>query len=439
MLDQRIYTGQAIILTALESEYMAVRAHLNNLREEIYKGTIYERGNFSASQWQWDVGVVQIGSGNTSAGIEAERAITYFNPQVTFFVGVAGGIKDVKIGDVVAATKVYGYESGKVQNATFYVRPDVGESSHRLVQRARAEARKGNWRRRIIGGFPTSEVAPDVLIGAIAAGEKVIADNRSDTFSFLKTHYNDTLVVEMEGRGFLNAAHSNETVQALVIRGVSDLLQNKEIAEASGSQQLASRHASAFAFEILAQLDTSFTQQHTISYASNAQSSKDSQVLPHAQKNAQPFEIFFSYAREDEKLVKRLQDQLSILKRQQIITDWHAGKIVPGQEPTAEIIKHLHSAHIVLLIISPAFTASEQHAIETMLAMERHAHKEAIVIPIMLRPTATWSDESFSKLQALPRGGKAITEWVNLDLAFAQVAKEIANVVENLPINLDSI
>src|SRR6185369_15611873 len=141
---------RAVILTALQVEFNAVRAHLTDIREEVHKGTVYERGIFSGNGRMWKVGIVEVGAGNAGVAFEAERAITRFEPNVVLFVGIAGGVKDVKVGDVVAATKVYGYESGKAERA-FKSRADVGNSSYRMEQRAKAEARKDDWKSRILG------------------------------------------------------------------------------------------------------------------------------------------------------------------------------------------------------------------------------------------------------------------------------------------------
>jgi nucleoside phosphorylase len=242
---------RAVILTALPVEYMAVRTHLADLREEMHpQGTIYERGKFVANATSWEVGIVEVGAGNASAGVEAERAIAYFNPSVILFVGVAGGIKDVAIGDVVAATKVYGYESGKAKQK-FQPRPDVGLSTYSLIQRARAESKKSDWLQRLTSA---PESTPRVFVAPIAAGEKVIASSKSHVFKFIQLNYGDAVAVEMEGRGLLQAAHANHQVSALVIRGISDLIDGKSEADAGGSQEMAARNASAFAFEILAKL-----------------------------------------------------------------------------------------------------------------------------------------------------------------------------------------
>jgi nucleoside phosphorylase len=244
---------RAVILTALGVEYQAVRSHLTNLVEEVHpKGTIYEKGRFEVGEQSWEVGIAEIGAGNHTAAAEAERAISHFNPSVALFVGVAGGVKDVAIGDVVAATKVYGYESGKAEE-TFLARPDVGESSYSMIQRARAVKRSAEWIDRIEGD--QMESAPRSFIGAVAAGEKVIAETKSDLYRFIRTQYNDTLAVEMEGRGFLAAAHANHPVKALIVRGISDLINNKSDIDDAVRQKIAARHASAFAFEVLAKLE----------------------------------------------------------------------------------------------------------------------------------------------------------------------------------------
>ena len=239
----------AVILTAIRIEYMAVRAHLSDLSEDIHsQGTIYERGKFSINAQNWEVGIVETGAGNSPAAIEAERAIAHFKPDVILFVGVAGGIKDVQLGDVVAATKVYGYESGKVAE-TFRPRPNVGLSNYNMIQRAKAEARKTDWLARL-----SDSAKPNVFVAPIAAGEKVVANKKSDLFEFLQQNYGDALAVEMEGSGILEAVHANQQVSALIIRGISDLIDGKSRADKEGFQELAASHASAFAFQVLAKL-----------------------------------------------------------------------------------------------------------------------------------------------------------------------------------------
>lgn len=266
LLETPIQTSQVpapplrvVILTALQLEYQAVRTHLADLQEETHSsGTVYERGKFIRGDGRVvEVGIVEIGAGNTGTAFEAERAIRHFDPKAILFVGIAGGLKDVRIGDVVVATKVYGYHSGKAKRQ-FEARPDVRNTTYRMEQRARAEAKKDNWLKRI--GIPELEVVPLVRVAPIAAGEKVIASTRSSVVRFLKQHYGDAVAVEMEGRGFLEATHANQHVEALIVRGVSDLIEDKQATDRLGSQEVAARNAAAFAFEIVSKLD--LTQKH---------------------------------------------------------------------------------------------------------------------------------------------------------------------------------
>ncbi len=241
---------KAVILTALSVEYNAALQHLLKVGEIVHpSGTVYGTGCFTGNKGaDWQVGLAEIGAGNPGAAAEAERAIAFFSPEVVLFVGIAGGIKDVAIGDVVVGTKIYGYESGKAARE-FEIRPAVFNSSYDLQQRARAEARREDWLERI---NKTSVVTFRVFIAPIAAGEKVISSRQSTLFSFITKHYGDALAVEMEGRGFLEATHANQQVRALVVRGISDLINSKTKSELKGSQELAASNAAAFAFEVLA-------------------------------------------------------------------------------------------------------------------------------------------------------------------------------------------
>jgi nucleoside phosphorylase len=247
--ERGTFMKRAVILTALPVEYNAVRQHLADCVEHTHqKGTVYETGRFE----DWEVRIAEIGAGNETAALEAERAIQNFSPEVLMFVGVAGGIKDVRLGDVVVATKVYGYESGKA-DVEFLSRPDLNWSNYRLEQRARSEAKKTDWTRRIPA--EDAKPLPTVFVAPIAAGPKVISSTRSPVFAFLRRQYNDAVAVEMEGHGFLAAARANDDVRAIIVRGISDLIEQKGEADAAGSQKTASVNASAFAFEILSKIE----------------------------------------------------------------------------------------------------------------------------------------------------------------------------------------
>ena len=241
---------RAVILTALEVEFLAARAHLRDATEDVDpRGTRYVRGRFDADGAVWDVALVQIGMGNPRAALEAERAIARFSPDVALFVGVAGGIKDVALGDVVAAQKVYGYEFGKAAEE-FRQRPEVALPSYPMEQAALAVSRDRLWQTRILPELAGR--VPDSIVKPIAAGSKVVAATSSAEFELLRTAYSDAVAVEMEGHGFLQAAHANRGVDALVVRGISDLVDDKAASDEAGWQEVASRHAAAFAFEVLA-------------------------------------------------------------------------------------------------------------------------------------------------------------------------------------------
>jgi len=251
----------AVILTALSVEYLAVRKHLIDLEEKMHpQGSIYQQGKYVAQGQEWIVGIAQVGAGNAGAAVEAERAIAYFQPNILLFVGIAGGIKDVAIGDVVVATEVYNYESGKV-GEQFFTRPKAGKSAYKVIKRAQFEAKQGEWLQRL-DNSPVRQ--PRVFLAPIVAGEKVIASRKSDLFQFLRRSYNDAIALEMEGFGFLNAAFAYPNIQAVVIRGISNLIEGKNddsVESEDIRQAKAAQHASAFAFEMLAKLEKASSLQ----------------------------------------------------------------------------------------------------------------------------------------------------------------------------------
>jgi tetratricopeptide (TPR) repeat protein len=148
-----------------------------------------------------------------------------------------------------------------------------------------------------------------------------------------------------------------------------------------------------------------------------------------------PLEVFFSYAPEDEEYRKRLAKALRMLEREELITGWHDQKVSPGIKRASEIDAHLESAHIILLLISPDFLASDYYwEKEAQTAMKRSEARQTRVIPILVRPS-DWTKTLFSKLQALPTNGKPVTLWANKDEAFLNITQGIRDAVSDIKKN----
>lgn len=241
---------QVVVFTALGVEYEAIRQYLAGpVRQHEERGTLYEMGVLPGVCGSWHVALTQTGPGSTTAGVQLDRAVRAFEPEIALFLGVAGGRKDVALGDVVAPDMIYDCEWGKSTLEGFQPRMRIHYPSHRLLQRARLVARENRWQQRIRPRCP--EPPPASLVKPIVTGAKVIAHRQSAAAIVLDQYASDAVAVETEGHGFLEAAYVNPEVNAIVIRGISDLLIGKDQASDDYWQPVASRHAAAFAVELL--------------------------------------------------------------------------------------------------------------------------------------------------------------------------------------------
>src|SRR5436305_14456781 len=122
----------------------------------------------------------------------------------------------------------------------------------------------------------------------------------------------------------------------------------------------------------------------------------------------EPLELFYSYAHADASLREKLAKHLDALHKQGLIKPWHDQEIRLGSLWVQAINTHLQKAHIILLLISPDFIASEYcFGIELQEDIKRHQAGDAIVIQILLRP-CDWETAHFGKLQALRLNGRPI-------------------------------
>lgn len=243
----------AAIFVAIPREYDAVRERLNDVELKPKAGETFRIGRLDLDNCSWQIILKETGRGNVSSSQAFTDTFHHFELDLALFVGTAGGLKDVKPGDVIAATQMTHYHRG-VENDEFEPRFRSPLANRTAEECARAITQEENWIRYC--RFSDCKASHESYTGAVASGEAVVKSENSEIYRRIDDFQGDCIGVEMEGYGFYQATRRKETPK-LAIRGVFDYVQSgdeyndersltKEEIEEEGYKRFASEHATAF-------------------------------------------------------------------------------------------------------------------------------------------------------------------------------------------------
>jgi HEAT repeat protein/nucleoside phosphorylase/uncharacterized protein (UPF0305 family) len=266
--DKAPPSADVVILTILPEEYRSIRDRLSELGPPQNMGSLpnlyaWKFGKVSCQGLKADykIAVGMIGrAGTTEGALAAREAVQLWRPRYVIFCGIAGGLPDPKernsrprLGDVVVADIIYGYEYGKLERefkprANWTYRADQA-----LLTGSMAYALSDGWRE-LIGAEPPRECTPQVVRGEIASGDQVVDDPSNDFFAQVLTTWPRINAVEMEGAGAAaaieQAGSQGIPTRFMMIRGISDLPRakgkNKGRKERDAWKAYASDAAAAF-------------------------------------------------------------------------------------------------------------------------------------------------------------------------------------------------
>ncbi len=203
------------VFTAIPVETEAILAQLEYFNSQLIGDSVAYIGTLKETFAPCRVTVIELGPGNIETALEAGRIRGDGSADILLFVGIAGALKDLALGDVVAAHEVVWLHRAKLANNQLQYRPQVHPCTRELVQVARYTASRSVWQGRL--EIPVTE-PPKALVGQILSGEQLIKD--ANYKRILGNHYSDAVAVENEGYGLARAGTAS--LKVLVIRGASD-------------------------------------------------------------------------------------------------------------------------------------------------------------------------------------------------------------------------
>lgn len=239
------------IITIVPPEANAVKGILSDYRElkKAPTNRYYTEGIIKTSQKEYKVAMTkQLSQGNDSV-ISAYTALkAQYSPKFMILFGIAGGIKDkLKVGDVIIANAVLGYDKSKDHGKEGLTRRGnvFNPTPEMLREFGRFEDLYGEdaeFKSNLDEENFTTFIAP------IGSGGSVIGSELSDIRLWLKEFNDKTIAVETEANGFCSFNYEEQLIKEesknfLIVRGISDCADEDKNTNEKFRRKLASTNA----------------------------------------------------------------------------------------------------------------------------------------------------------------------------------------------------
>jgi len=142
--------------------------------------------------------------------------------------------------------------------------------------------------------------------------------------------------------------------------------------------------------------------------------------------------IFISYSKTDTQYLIKLENHLSVLKRNGNIDTWNCRQLIPGEKWDGKIKQELEEADIILFLVSDDFLATDYiWDIEIKRAIERENENPAKVkvIPIIVR-NCFWEESPLGVYNTAPPKAQILSVATDIDTAFKEVVVGIKNIIQ---------
>jgi nucleoside phosphorylase len=241
-------TARVAVLTIIDEEFTEARdvfaTHQN------IPGTPYYVSDLADARTPAVVLRVAADRANVAAAGATTKLLEAFRPEVLVLVGIAGGVgkpDTIALGDVCVPTYVHYGEFRKLtedRDAMRYAAYDQPTVSAREDHVDAVRFAGAQWASQIPLDRPR-DGSPEVRMGSIVAGEKVMGNPTHAEQRGLAVRFPDAIAVDMESFGVARAVHEARIAvpynpRLVIVRGISDLVRTSEgptpAAEESGAE-----------------------------------------------------------------------------------------------------------------------------------------------------------------------------------------------------------